>query len=250
MHKVLALAAYRGAVQLARERGCFPIYDAACEENNPFIGRLRDADPALYADMVQYGRRNIALLTIAPAGTTSLMTQTTSGLEPVFRVAYKRRRKVNPNDQNAKITFIDAVGDSWEDYHVFHIPFQKWLKVNGFDPQLIATLPEVEWNKIIEKSPWHRATAADVDWLSKVNLQGRVQKWVDHSISVTVNVPEDATVDLIEKIYRTGWESGCKGMTVYREGSRSGVLQHTSIAHPAEPTTSCTQKAACITGTP
>ena len=250
MHKVLALAAYRGAVQLARERGCFPIYDAACEENNPFIGRLRDADPALYADMVQYGRRNIALLTIAPAGTTSLMTQTTSGLEPVFRVAYKRRRKVNPNDQNAKITFTDAVGDSWEDYHVVHIPFQKWLKVNGFDPQQIATLPEVEWNKIIEKSPWHRATAADVDWLSKVNLQGRVQKWVDHSISVTVNVPEDASVDLIEKIYRTGWESGCKGMTVYREGSRSGVLQHTSIAHPAEPTTSCTQKAACITGTP
>jgi len=224
LHRMLALAVYRGSVNLARERGAFPIYDAAREEGNPFIQRLRDADPDLYADMVKYGRRNIALLTIAPTGTTSLMTQTTSGLEPVFRISYKRRKKVNPNDKNARITFTDEVGDSWEDYHVFHVPFRQWLEANGYNPGAVDKLPEAELNTIIEQSPWFRATAEDVDWVSKVHLQGRVQKWVDHSISVTVNVPEDATEDLIEKIYRTGWEVGCKGMTVYREGSRSGVL--------------------------
>jgi ribonucleoside-diphosphate reductase alpha chain len=224
LHRTLALAVYRGSVNLARERGAFPIYDAAREEKNPFVQRLREADPALYADMVKYGRRNIALLTIAPTGTTSLMTQTTSGLEPVFRISYKRRRKVNPNDKNAHISFTDEVGDSWEDYHVFHVPFKQWLEIKGYDPDRVDKLPEEELQKIIEQSPWHRATAEDVDWLNKVQLQGRVQKWIDHSISVTVNVPEDATESLIEKIYLTGWESGCKGMTVYREGSRSGVL--------------------------
>ncbi len=224
LHRMLSLAVYRGSVNLARERGAFPIYDAAREEGNPFIQRLRDADPALYADMVKYGRRNIALLTIAPTGTTSLMTQTTSGLEPVFRISYKRRKKVNPNDKNARVTFTDEVGDSWEDYHVFHVPFKQWLEANGYNPEAVDKLPEAELNAIIEQSPWFRATAEDVDWVSKVHLQGRVQKWVDHSISVTVNVPEDATEALIEKIYRTGWEVGCKGMTVYREGSRSGVL--------------------------
>lgn len=224
LHRTLALAVYRGSVNLARERGAFPIYDANREAANPFIQRLAEADPALYADMAKYGRRNIALLTIAPTGTTSLMTQTTSGLEPVFRIAYKRRKKVNPNDKNARITFTDEVGDAWEDYNVFHIPFKQWLQAKGYDPAAVEKLPETELNAIIEQSPWYRATAEDVDWVNKVHLQGRVQKWVDHSISVTVNVPEEATEVLIEKIYRTGWEAGCKGMTVYREGSRSGVL--------------------------
>lgn len=224
LHRTLALAVYRGSVNLARERGAFPIYDTNREAANPFIQRLAEADPALYKDMVKYGRRNIALLTIAPTGTTSLMTQTTSGLEPVFRIAYKRRRKVNPNDKNARITFTDEVGDAWEDYNVFHIPFKQWLQVKGYDPASVEKLPEAELDAIIEQSPWYRASAEDVDWVNKVHLQGRVQKWVDHSISVTVNVPEEAAEDLIEKIYRTGWEAGCKGMTVYREGSRSGVL--------------------------
>lgn len=224
LHQTLAISVYRGSVNLARERGAFPIYDAEREAKNPFIQRLRDADPDLYADMIKFGRRNIALLTIAPTGTTSLMTQTSSGLEPVFRIAYKRRRKVNPNDKNTRPTFTDEVGDSWEDYHVFHTPFNQWLQASGINLPERGDLTEAALNKIIEKSPWHRATAEDVDWLNKVHLQGRVQKWVDHSISVTVNVPEHATEALIEKIYRTGWESGCKGMTVYREGSRSGVL--------------------------
>lgn len=224
LHRTLALEIYRGSVILARERGAFPIYDAAREADNPFIQRLREADPDLYTEMVQHGRRNIALLTIAPTGTTSLMTQTTSGLEPVFRISYKRRRKVNPNDRNARITFTDEVGDAWEDYHVFHIPFKQWLKIKGLDPAIAGNLPEDELQAIIRQSPWYRATAEDVDWVNKVHLQGRVQKWVDHSISVTVNVPESAPEELIEKIYLTGWEVGCKGMTVYREGSRSGVL--------------------------
>lgn len=224
LHRTLALEIYRGSVALACERGAFPIYDATREANNPFIQRLREVDPDFYTEMVQYGRRNIALLTIAPTGTTSLMTQTTSGLEPVFRISYKRRRKVNPNDKNTRITFTDEVGDAWEDYHVFHEPFKKWLKIKGFDPAKVENLPEEELQAIIRQSPWYRATAEDVDWVSKVHLQGRVQKWVDHSISVTVNVPENAPEELIEKIYQTGWEVGCKGITVYREGSRSGVL--------------------------
>jgi len=224
LHRTMALEVYRGSVTLARERGAFPIYDTAREAANPFVRRLRESDPALYEEMAQYGRRNIALLTIAPTGTTSLMTQTTSGLEPVFRISYKRRRKVNPNDKNARVTFTDEVGDSWEGYHVFHIPFKKWLKIKGYDTAKVENMEEEELQSIIRQSPWYRASAEDVDWVSKVHLQERVQKWVDHSISVTVNVPENATEELIEKIYLTGWEAGCKGMTVYREGSRSGVL--------------------------
>jgi ribonucleoside-diphosphate reductase alpha chain len=224
LHKTLAISVYRGSVELAKQRGAFPIYDAAREAQNPFVLRLKEADPALYQDMVKYGRRNIALLTIAPTGTTSLMTQTTSGLEPVFRISYQRRRKVNPNDKNVRVTFVDDTGDSWEDYHVFHIPFIHWLKTKGYDPKEVQTWTEEALNDLIAQSPWHGASAADVDWINKVHLQGRVQKWVDHSISVTVNVPEEATEALIEKIYLTGWQAGCKGMTVYREGSRDGVL--------------------------
>ncbi len=224
VHRTLALAVYRGSVNLARERSPFPIYEAEREDQNPFIRRLREADPALYADMVTYGRRNIALLTIAPTGTTSLMTRTTSGLEPVFRIAYKRRRKVNPHDKNVRITFVDEVGDPWEDYYVVHPPFRTWMKAQGIDASDLERLPDEEVQRLIERSPWYRATAEDVDWVQKVHLQGRVQKWVDHSISVTVNVPEEATEELISQIYFTGWEAGCKGITVYREGSRSGVL--------------------------
>ncbi|MCC7466129.1 MAG: adenosylcobalamin-dependent ribonucleoside-diphosphate reductase [Saprospiraceae bacterium] len=224
LHKTLAISVYRGSVEMAKKRGAFPIYDAEREAQNPFIQRLKEADPALYQDMVKYGRRNIALLTIAPTGTTSLMTQTTSGLEPVFRISYQRRRKVNPNDKNVRVTFVDDTGDSWEDYHVFHIPFTHWLKARGYDPAVVQTWTEEALAELIAQSPWHGASAADVDWINKVHLQGRVQKWVDHSISVTVNVPEEATEELIEKIYLTGWQAGCKGMTVYREGSRDGVL--------------------------
>lgn len=224
IHKKLALAAYRSSVEMAKDRGAFPIYDSIREEKNPMINRIKDADPALYADMVKYGRRNIALLTIAPTGTTSLMTQTSSGIEPVFMVSYKRRRKVNPNDAQARVDFVDEVGDSWEEYNVFHHKFNTWLDVNGFDVNEVATMSNDELNAIIAKSPYHGATANDVDWVEKVNLQGSVQKWIDHSISVTVNVPNDCPEDMVSKIYLRGWESGCKGITVYRDGSRSGVL--------------------------
>lgn len=224
IHKKLALAAYRSSVDMARDRGAFPIYDSIREEKNPMINRIKDADPALYDDMVKYGRRNIALLTIAPTGTTSLMTQTSSGIEPVFMVSYKRRRKVNPNDAKVKVDFVDEVGDSWEEYNVFHHKFNTWLEVNGFDVNEVATMSNDELNAIIAKSPYHGATANDVDWVEKVNLQGSVQKWIDHSISVTVNVPNDCPEDMVSKIYLRGWESGCKGITVYRDGSRSGVL--------------------------
>jgi ribonucleoside-diphosphate reductase alpha chain len=224
IHKKLALAAYRSSVDMARDRGAFPIYDSIREEKNPMINRIKDADPALYDDMVKYGRRNIALLTIAPTGTTSLMTQTSSGIEPVFMVSYKRRRKVNPNDAQARVDFVDEVGDSWEEYNVFHHKFNIWLEVNGFDVNEVATMSNDELNAIIAKSPYHGATANDVDWVEKVNLQGSVQKWIDHSISVTVNVPNDCPEDMVSKIYLRGWESGCKGITVYRDGSRSGVL--------------------------
>jgi ribonucleotide reductase alpha subunit len=233
LHRTMALEVYRGSVMLAQERGAFPLYDAAREANNPFIQRLHQADPDLYTQMTEHGRRNIALLTIAPTGTTSLMTQSTSGLEPVFRISYKRRRKVNPNDKNVHITFTDELGDAWEDYHVFHIPFKHWLKIKGYDPMAVENMPEDQLQAIIQQSPWYRASAEDIDWVSKVHLQGRVQKWVDHSISVTVNLPEDATEELIDKIYRTGWEVGCKGMTVYREGSRSGVLISDKTAEKA-----------------
>jgi ribonucleoside-diphosphate reductase alpha chain len=228
VHKTLALTAYRASVDMARDRGAFPIYDSEKEKNNPFVNRLKNADPALYADMVKWGRRNISLLTIAPTGTTSLMTQTSSGIEPVFMVSYKRRRKVNPNDQSVRVDFVDDVGDSWEEYHVFHHNFVTWLEMNGYDPVRVGSLDEDSLQEIIQKSPYFKATANDVDWVMKVKMQGAIQKWVDHSISVTVNVPENATEDMVARIYMTGWESGCKGITVYRDGSRSGVLVSTT----------------------
>lgn len=224
VHKTLAIEAYRSSVTMAKDRGSFPIYDSIREEKNPMINRIKEADPALYDDMVKYGRRNIALLTIAPTGTTSLMTQTTSGIEPVFMVSYKRRRKVNPNDKSVKVDFVDEVGDAWEEYNVFHHNFKTWLEINGYNINEVTTYPEEELNAIIEKSPYYKATANDVDWVNKVKMQGAIQKWVDHSISVTVNVPEEISEEMIGKIYVTGWESGCKGITVYRDGSRSGVL--------------------------
>ena len=224
IHKTLAVEAYRSSVTMARERGPFPMYSFEREKNNPFVQRIRETDPALYEEMGKFGRRNVALLTIAPTGTTSLMTQTTSGLEPVFLINYKRRRKVNPNDVTAVVSFTDEVGDSWEEYNVFHHKFITWLEVNGYDPDQVCKLPDPELQEIIAKSPYYKATANDINWLQKVKMQGAVQKWVDHSISVTVNVPKEATRELIGQIYQTAWESGCKGMTVYRDGSRSGVL--------------------------
>ncbi len=224
VHKTTALAAYRSSVNLARERGPFEIYNAQKEKNNPFILRLKEQDEQLYADMVQYGRRNIALLTIAPTGSTSLMSQTTSGIEPVFLPMYKRRRKVNPNDPDVKVSFIDEIGDSWEEYAVFHHKFVDWLKANEYDPETLQTMSDEEVSAILEKSPYWKATSNDVDWVSKVKMQGRIQKWVDHSISVTINLPENATEELVGQLYVTAWESGCKGVTVYRDGSRSGVL--------------------------
>lgn len=222
LHKTLALAAYRSSVEMARERGAFGIYDAAREKNNPFVRRLREADPALYDDMQEYGRRNIALLTIAPTGSTSLMSQTTSGIEPVFMPVYKRRRKVNPNDKGVRVDFVDEVGDSWEEYVVFHHRFRQWMEVKGMD--ITKNYSNEEINKLIERSPYYKATSNDVDWLSKVKMQGAIQKWVDHSISVTINIPNEASEDLVERLYMTAWEEGCKGVTVYRDGSRSGVL--------------------------
>ena len=228
LHKTLALSAYRSSVDMARDRGAFPIFEAKREENNPFINRLKEEDPELFKDMVQHGRRNIALLTIAPTGTVSLMAQTTSGIEPVFMVSYKRRRKVNPNDKSAKVDFVDEVGDSWEEYHVFHHKFVDWMKEHGYKKEEVARLGEEELKEIVKESPYYQATANDVDWVNKVKMQGAIQKWVDHSISVTVNVPNDISEEMVGKIYMTGWESGCKGITVYRDGSRSGVLVSTS----------------------
>ncbi|MFW5687499.1 MAG: adenosylcobalamin-dependent ribonucleoside-diphosphate reductase [Bacteroidota bacterium] len=224
IHKTLAIEAYRSSAVMAGERGPFTVYEAAREVNNPFIKRLFEADPSLEELMRKNGRRNIALLTIAPTGSVSLMTQTTSGIEPVFMVAYKRRRKVNPNDKNVRVDFVDEVGDHWEEYNVFHHKFEDWLSINGYDVQQVKHMKQEDLNKIIEKSPYHKATANDVDWVAKVSMQGAVQKWVDHSISVTVNIPNNVTEELVGRIYRTAWESGCKGVTVYRDGSRSGVL--------------------------
>lgn len=242
VHKTLALAAYRSSVEMAKERGAFAIYDAKREEKNPFILRLKEADPQLYGDLKKYGRRNIALLTIAPTGSTSLMSQTTSGIEPVFLPVYKRRRKVNPNDKDVRVDFVDEVGDSWEEYLVFHHRFRQWMEINGIDTDKKYTQEEI--NKIIEVSPYYKATSKDVDWLSKVEMQGAIQKWVDHSISVTINVPNDATEELVNQLYIKAWEVGCKGVTVYRDGSRSGVLisndekkeEKTEILQPAFPT--------------
>ncbi len=224
VHQTLAVEAYRSSVEMAAERGAFPVYDFNRESENPMIQRLGKADPELIDAMKQHGRRNIALLTIAPTGTTSLMSQTTSGIEPAFQVFYKRRRKINPNDKNVKISFVDAQGDSWEEYFVLHHSFVKWLKINGYDPDEVALMPAEQLHEIVAKSPYHKATANDIDWVAKVKLQGAVQKWVDHSISVTVNVPEATTEEMVGKIYLTAWESGCKGITVYRDGSRDGVL--------------------------
>jgi ribonucleoside-diphosphate reductase alpha chain len=224
VHKTLAVEAYRASVETAKERGPFPIFDYQQEKNNPFIQRLKEADETLIADMQKYGRRNIALLTIAPTGTTSLMTQTTSGIEPVFRPVYKRRRKVNPNDKDLKISYVDDMGDSWEEFNVFHHKFITWLDVNGYNSAEVMKMKDEEINTIIELSPYHKASANDVDWLAKVRMQGQIQKWVDHSISVTVNLPEHIDEETVAKVYEAGWENGCKGITVYREGSRSGVL--------------------------
>ena len=222
VHKTLAVAAYGSSVELAKERGAFEIFDAEREKNNPFINRLREASPELYEKMVNYGRRNIACLTIAPTGTTSLMTQTTSGIEPVFLPIYKRRRKVNPNDTDCRVDFVDESGDAFEEYIVYHPKFLTWMKINNI--QVKANYTQEELEDLIAQSPYNKATSNDVDWLEKVKMQGRVQKWVDHSISVTINLPADVSEELVNKLYVEAWKSGCKGCTVYREGSRAGVL--------------------------
>jgi len=222
VHKVLAIEAYRASVTLAKERGAFTIFDSEREKNNPFILRLKEADSKLYYEMLEYGRRNIALLTIAPTGTTSLMTQTSSGIEPVFMPVYKRRKKVNPNDKAARIDFVDELGDAWEEYVVFHHRFKQWMDVNGIDTS--KQFSQDELNELVKQSPYYKATSNDVDWLSKVQMQGAVQKWVDHSISVTINLPNDSSEELVGELYLKAWEVGCKGITVYRDGSRSGVL--------------------------
>ncbi len=222
IHKTIALTAYRASMEMAKERGAFEVYDAEREKNNPFILRLKEADADLYEQMVKYGRRNIACLTIAPTGTTSLMTQTTSGIEPVFLPVYKRRRKVNPNDTNVHIDFVDNTGDAFEEYIVFHPKFKIWMKVNGYD--LDKRYSQEELDALVAKSPYFKATSNDVDWLMKVKMQGRIQKWVDHSISVTINLPNNVDEELVNKLYVEAWRSGCKGCTVYRDGSRAGVL--------------------------
>lgn len=224
IQKTLAIEAYRTSVEMAKERGKFPLYDAEKEKNNPMILRIKEADPALYEEMVKYGRRNIAMLTIAPTGTTSLMSQTTSGIEPVFRPVYNRRRKVNPNDKDVNVTFVDEVGDSWEEYNVFHHKFLTWLEVNGYDVNKVKNMSKDELDALVAKSPYYKATANDIDWVSKVKMQGAIQKWVDHSISVTVNLPNSVTEELVAQVYMTAWQCGCKGVTVYRDGSRAGVL--------------------------
>ena len=222
VQKTLALAAYGSSVEMAKERGAFDIYDARREEQNPFILRIKEADPELYEDMRQHGRRNIACLTIAPTGTTSLMTQTTSGIEPVFLPVYKRRRKVNPNDTSVHVDFVDEVGDSFEEYIVYHHKFLTWMQVNGIDTEKRYTQEEID--DLVARSPYNKATANDVDWLEKVKMQGAIQKWVDHSISVTVNLPNDVDEELVNRLYVEAWKCGCKGCTIYRDGSRSGVM--------------------------
>ena len=222
VHKTVALGAYRSSVEMAKERGAFEIYNSEREQNNPFIQRLAEADPELYEEMKKYGRRNIACLTIAPTGTTSLMTQTTSGIEPVFLPVYKRRRKVNPNDTNVHVDFVDETGDAFEEYIVFHHKFVTWMEANGYDPSKRYSQEEID--ELVAKSPYYKATSNDVDWLMKVKMQGRIQKWVDHSISVTINLPNYVDEDLVNRLYVEAWKSGCKGCTVYRDGSRSGVL--------------------------
>ena len=222
VHKTLALSAYHSSMEMARERGAFEVFDASRESDNPFLLRIKDADAQLYEDIMKYGRRNIACLTIAPTGTTSLMTQTTSGIEPVFMPVYKRRRKVNPNDTEVHVDFVDEVGDSFEEYIVYHKKFLEWMKVNGYDTEKRYTQEEID--DLVVKSPYYKATANDVDWLMKVKMQGEIQKWVDHSISVTVNLPNDVDEALVNRLYVEAWRSGCKGCNIYRDGSRSGVM--------------------------
>lgn len=222
VQKTLALTAYAASVEMAKERGAFEIYDAQREAANPFILRIKEADEALYADMVKYGRRNIACLTIAPTGTTSLMTQTTSGIEPVFMPVYKRRRKVNPNDPEVRIDFVDESGDAFEEYIVYHHHFLTWMRANGIDTERRYTQEEID--ELVARSPYYLATANDVDWLMKVKMQGEIQKWVDHSISVTVNLPNAVDEALVDRLYVEAWKSGCKGCTIYRDGSRAGVM--------------------------
>ena len=224
VQKTLAVEAYRASVKMAGERGPFAVYDAAKEKNNPMIARIREADPELYAEMVDKGRRNIAMLTIAPTGTTSLMSQTTSGIEPVFRTVYKRRRKSNPSDHDTHVDFEDETGEKFQEYNVYHHNFVKWLEANGYDTSKLASISDSELQKWVEASPYHKATANDIDWVAKVKMQGAIQKWVDHSISVTVNLPNNVSEALVADVYRTAWECGCKGVTVYRDGCREGVL--------------------------
>ena len=244
VHRQLALSAYGSSVNMAKERGAFEIYDAKREENNPFVLRLKEAAPALYEDMRQYGRRNIACLTIAPTGTTSIMTQTTSGIEPVFMPVYKRRRKVNPNDTNVHVDYVDEVGDSFEEYIVYHRKFLTWMEAQGIDTTQRYTQEEID--ALVARSPYYKATANDVDWLMKVKMQGAIQKWVDHSISVTVNLPNSVDEALVNQLYQEAWRSGCKGCTIYRDGSRSGVMVSVSkkdgkkaSAQPAEEMPPC-----------
>ena len=225
VHRTIAIEAYRSSVQMAKERGAFKVYDSEREKNNPFINRLKDADPALYDEMKQYGRRNIACLTIAPTGTVSLMTQTTSGIEPVFMPVYKRRRKVNPNDPDVRVDFTDETGDAFEEFIVYHPKFMTWMKTKGYDTTKHYNQEEID--AMVAESPYHKATANDIDWLKKVQMQGRIQKWVDHSISVTINLPADVSEELVNDLYVEAWKCGCKGCTVYRDGSRSGVLVST-----------------------
>ncbi len=222
VHKTLAIETYRSSINLAKERGAFGVFDFEREKNNPFVNRVLNEAPELREDLIKYGRRNIALLTVAPTGTTSLMTQTSSGIEPVFLPVYKRRRKVNPNDKNVKVAFVDEVGDSWEEYIVFHHKFVEWMQAKGYEPARLYSDEEID--NLVKESPYYKATSNDVDWLAKVRLQGAIQKWVDHSISVTINLPETASEDLVNELYLTGWKEGCKGITIYRDGSRSGVL--------------------------
>ena len=226
VHQTLAVEAYRESVNMARVRGAFTVFNAEKEKNNPMINRLKDADASLYEEMVKYGRRNIAMLTIAPTGTTSLMSQTTSGIEPVFRPVYKRRRKINPSDHDNKVisTFTDEQGQVFEEYNVYHHKFVDWLRINGYDISRLDTISDEELDKWVAASPYHKATANDIDWVAKVKMQGAIQKWVDHSISVTVNLPNNISEEIVADVYRTAWESGCKGITVYRDGCRAGVL--------------------------
>ena len=224
VHKTLAIEAYRASVAMAEERGAFEVYETAREVGNPMIERIKEADPELYEKMTKVGRRNIAMLTIAPTGTTSLMSQTTSGIEPVFRPVYKRRRKVNPSDQDNHVDFVDEMGEKFQEYNVFHHNFIKWAEVNGYDTSKLATIKDDELEKLVAASPYHMATANDIDWVAKVKMQGAIQKWVDHSISVTVNLPNSVSEQLVAEVYRTAWECGCKGVTVYRDGCRTGVL--------------------------